>query len=274
MTDVRTVDSTTQSGLGFTSQDIDGLLSGYACTATTITYSFPTAAVDYGSGYGSGEPQNAYQTASAAQQATVRYALSLVSQYTGLTFTEVTESTTTHAMIRVGNSDTPTTSYAYYPGTSSASGDVWLGQGSGLNPALGSYDFMTIMHELGHSVGLKHGMTDDGTHGVLPTAHDSAEWSIMTYPSYIGAPSPFYYTEAAGSGPQTYMADDIAALQYIYGANFNTNAGDTTYTFSPTTGEMFIKGSARAHRRPTPSTGRSGTATASIPTTCPTIRPT
>ena len=50
------------------------------------------------------------------------------------------------------------------------------------------------------------------------------------------------YENNEGSGPQTYMIDDIAALQYMYGANFNTNAGNTVYSWSPTTGEMFIGG--------------------------------
>ena len=38
------------------------------------------------------------------------------------------------------------------------------------------------------------------------------------------------------------MMLDIAAIQYMYGANFNSNAGNTVYTFSTTTGEMFIDG--------------------------------
>ena len=50
------------------------------------------------------------------------------------------------------------------------------------------------------------------------------------------------YENADGSGNQTYMIDDIAALQYMYGANFNTYAGNTVYSWSPTTGETFIDG--------------------------------
>src|SRR5262249_4865233 len=42
--------------------------------------------------------------------------------------------------------------------------------------------------------------------------------------------------------PQTYMQDDIAALQFMYGANFTTNSTNSTYTFSTTTGQMFIDG--------------------------------
>jgi serralysin len=35
---------------------------------------------------------------------------------------------------------------------------------------------------------------------------------------------------------------DISAIQQMYGADFGNNSGNTTYTFSTTTGEMFING--------------------------------
>ena len=41
------------------------------------------------------------------------------------------------------------------------------------------------------------------------------------------------------------MMYDIAAIQYMYGANFNFNAGNTVYKWSPTTGQEFINGVAQ-----------------------------
>ena len=38
------------------------------------------------------------------------------------------------------------------------------------------------------------------------------------------------------------MQDDIIALQYLYGANYQYNSGNTVYRWSPTTGETFING--------------------------------
>ena len=38
------------------------------------------------------------------------------------------------------------------------------------------------------------------------------------------------------------MQNDIATLQYLYGANYNTNSGNTVYSWNPSTGRTFIDG--------------------------------
>ena len=114
-----------------------------------------------------------------------------------------------------------------------------------------------MMHEFGHALGLKHGhqdytfvdlrfYLDPGGASVrygspaLPAAHDGQSWSLMTYRSNPGASITFQGDRF--NQPQTYMQDDIAALQFMYGANFTTNSTNSTYTFSTTTGQMFIEG--------------------------------
>ena len=101
-----------------------------------------------------------------------------------------------------------------------------------------------MLHEFGHTLGLKHGHANDRpgpTEDLLPAALNSMEFSVMTYHRYVGDTAPFNDTEE-GSFAQSLMMLDIAAIQYMYGANFNSNAGNTVYTFSTTTGEMFIDG--------------------------------
>jgi serralysin len=63
----------------------------------------------------------------------------------------------------------------------------------------------------------------------------------MSYRSYVGGPLTGYTNEAYGY-PQTYMANDILALQTMYGANYSTHSENTVYTWSPTTGQEFING--------------------------------
>src|SRR6185436_7349045 len=62
--------------------------------------------------------------------------------------------------------------------------------------------------------------------------------------SYTGASGA--YTNGAFSYPQTLMMYDIAAIQHMYGANFNFNSGDTVYKWSPTSGQEFINGVGQA----------------------------
>jgi len=242
LTATRTVVNTTSVGKSgnFTNKDINGLLSGIAWDATELTFSFPTAASNYGAAYGDQNAVSGFQVLSAEQQAVFRYALDLISQYTGMTFTEITETDAVHATLRFAGSNAPSTSYAYYPSTNDLGGDIWLGNIRDTVPTKAGYAFDTILHEIGHAMGLKHGHTNDGVHGKLPAEHDSTEWSLMSYHSYVGADE--FYRNRDGSGNQSYMINDIAALQYIYGANFNANGGATVYSWSATTGEMFING--------------------------------
>jgi Ca2+-binding RTX toxin-like protein len=130
-------------------------------------------------------------------------------------------------------------------------GDAWFNATSYNSPAPGNYAYSAgLMHETGHLLGLKHGHTSQVAHGVtfptLPANHDSLEYSIMTYRAFPGAPIPggTQIVTPEDNFPQTFMQDDIAALQYMYGANYDYNSGDTTYSWSPDTGQLYINGIA------------------------------
>ena len=69
----------------------------------------------------------------------------------------------------------------------------------------------------------------------------SLEYSVMSYHSYAGQTGEGYVNETFGY-PQTYMIDDVAALQAMYGADYTVRGGNTVYSWSPTTGETFVDG--------------------------------
>jgi serralysin len=223
-------------------QDVDGLLSGTRWSGT-VTYSFPDSASDYPSGYGSGEPTAAgFGQVSAAQQQAVHTVMAQIEAFTNV---NIDFAGTNGADIRLAQSSAANpTAYAYYPsGSFSEGGDVWFGTSYDYgSPKLGDYSYATIIHELGHSFGLKHSHEVGGVAGAVPSNHDALEFSVMSYRSYVGGSTSGGYTNENFGYPQSYMMNDIAALQEMYGADFNTNNSNSVYTFSPTTGQMSING--------------------------------
>ena len=217
---------------------VDGLLSGAKWSSPTITYSFPTAAGQYGY---TGEAQNNFAAVNATQQSAIVAALGMFSSVSNLSFTAAAAGAGT---LRFAQSDLPGTAWAYYPTADEQGGDVWFNQSKGwyAAPQVGNYAFHTILHELGHAVGLKHAHEASGAFKALTGAANSMEYTVMTYASYAGASVRTGYVNETSSYAQSLMLYDIAAIQKLYGANFATNAGDTVYKWSASTGAMQING--------------------------------
>lgn len=212
--------------------DIDGVLSGYRWASGDLTYSFPTLSSQYGFSV------PGFQSFNEAQKAATKAVFAHISSVADLTFTEAKGGSGT---LRFAETSDAGTAYAYYPHSSEIGGDVFFNRTDYNTAPKGSYAFLTFLHEIGHALGLDHGQ--DGQ-AALPRNHDSLEYSVMTYRSYVGAPLSGY-TVAEGSFPVTLMLADIAALQYMYGANYGTNAGDSVYRWSPSTGGLTINGAAQ-----------------------------
>jgi serralysin len=223
---------------------IDGVLSGTGWGGR-ITYAFPQSASNYA--YAT-EPGNNFDTISLRQRAAALFALESSSgnrgndgfSVEGFTKANISMGSANTATIRFAQSDTPSTAYAYLPEGYQQAGDVWFGtQYDYRAPMAGNYAWNTMLHEIGHALGLKHGHEADGVFDALPAKYDSLEYSLMTYRNYINGPADAA-TYSTWSAPQTYMMADIAALQDMYGADYSTNKGDTIYKWRAGSGDTFV----------------------------------
>ena len=157
-------------------------------------------------------------------ESAVSAATSIWSQYADVHFSKVNTSVTNPSdpsvlfgLSSAGLADLGVTT-AISNGAKLVTADVIISSDNGgAQLRQGQLGFWVLLQKTGEALGLSHDAS------ALPTAENNLDYSVMS--SVDGA----HAKRGFGLAPATPAPDDIAALQFLYGANKSTNAGNNTY---------------------------------------------
>jgi len=195
-------------------------------TPVSLSYSFLTRPPSDASA----DDRNGFRPMTADQQAAAVAALAQWADVANITFHQVSSG----GDIQLGTNDqgNESSGYAYLPdGRGSIS--LYVNNVDHYNSVFtpGSYGPTVLLHELGHTLGLKHPGNYDSvgsataTGPFLPSSTDNGDYTVMSY----NVPSGYAANHQYNITPMLY---DIQAMQYLYGANMSYHTGNDNYVFT------------------------------------------
>ncbi|MCC6070886.1 DUF4214 domain-containing protein [Massilia sp. GCM10020059] len=197
-------------------------------TGVTLTFSFPRTLPP-------NSPEadaNDFAPMPAMQQQGVRAALAEWAAVANIVFVEVESGG--NLVFATNDQGDQTNAYAYLPDaltrhTTAVFTNNRFPMDDMLAPGEGG--FTVLLHEIGHTLGLKHPgeyheAFDEMGGPYLPAAFDTRGYTQMSY-------NPSANHAVVGKEGLTPMLLDIQAIQYLYGANTGWRSGDDVYAFSP-----------------------------------------
>jgi Ca2+-binding RTX toxin-like protein len=211
---------------------LDDLLAGNAARFATLlgvakamNFAFPATLPSYDT---SAAHALGYLPFNMQQQVFARLALGYISSVVDIGFIESNTAAAANTLTFANNTQVGSAGYAGYPTETPSGSDLFLNCDTpgNLTPVDGGYAALTLIHELGHALGLKHPFDHPDARGevgegpFLPAAEDNTTWSVMSY------------TSNKAQYHLAYSPLDIAALQYLYGPSKTARTGNDTYTLA------------------------------------------
>jgi hypothetical protein len=242
--DTETGNYTIAFNTGPAQNPLDTINLGFTLVSSNVTYYFAQT----GDTYVAGGTQTASRSWTATEQDAARTAFATYAAVSGLTFTEVSSQSAARFVMMITELDGNVLG-RFFSGANGGLGQFDpAGSGwttNGLQP--GGLGFVTLIHEIGHGLGLAHPHDAGGGSEVMQGVVDEFN-SLGTFLLNQGVFTTMTYNDGWQSAPHgptpsssfgvqsTPMALDIASIQQRYGVNTNTNTGNNDYVLPTSSG--------------------------------------